>query len=134
VTVAVQGSCRHDVLAGAWLDPYTGRVLRFDDLKDPNQAQAIPIDHIVPLAEAHRSGADTWDEQRRTAFANDPANLLTVDAGANAEKGDQDPARWRPVRTSWCAYAIAWISVKDRWQLAVDDAERAALVTMLAAC
>ena len=55
--VAQQDACDHDVLAGTWHDPYTGRTLRFTDLKDLGQAEAIQIDHIVPLAEAWVSGA-----------------------------------------------------------------------------
>ena len=55
--VAQQDACDHDVLAGTWHDPYTGRTLRFTDLKDLSQAEAIQIDHVVPLAEAWVSGA-----------------------------------------------------------------------------
>jgi hypothetical protein len=47
-----QGRCDHDVLGGTWVDPYTGRTLTFADLKEPHQAQAIQIDHVVPLSEA----------------------------------------------------------------------------------
>jgi len=50
VTVATHGSCRHDVLAGSWLDPNTGRLLHFDDLKDPTQSQAITINHLVSVS------------------------------------------------------------------------------------
>src|SRR5690625_1817159 len=32
-------------LAGTWHDPYTGETLTFDDLTDPDQAQALQIDH-----------------------------------------------------------------------------------------
>ena len=56
-TVGRQDGCDHDVLAGTWHDPYTGRTLRFTDLKDLGQAEAIQIDHVVPLAEAWVSGA-----------------------------------------------------------------------------
>src|SRR5690606_10803481 len=69
--VQVQHSCPHDVLAGTWIDPYSGKNLVFDDLKDPRQAQAIQIDHVVPLAEAWLSGAHAWTAERRVQFAND---------------------------------------------------------------
>ena len=49
VTVADQDACDHDVLAGSWIDPYTGVTLTFDDLKDLSQAEAIQIDHVVPF-------------------------------------------------------------------------------------
>ncbi len=134
-TVAPQGECDHDVLAGSWDDPYTGLVLTFDDLKDTDQAQALQIDHLVPLSEAHQSGADRWDAQRRLEFANDQDNLLAVDGPANNRKGDSDPAEWMPpYEPSHCAYAVIWVEVKDTWSLGVDAAERAALKSLLRSC
>ncbi len=85
--VAQQGACDHDVLAGTWHDPYTGRILRFTDLKDLSQAEAIQIDHVVPLAEAWVSGAAGWSHDRREAFANDLHELLAVDGPTNDEQG-----------------------------------------------
>ena len=90
--VAQQGSCDHDVLAGTWHDPYTGRTLRFTDLKDLGQAEAIQIDHVVPLAEAWVSGARRWSTRKRETFANDLRELLAVDGPTNMGKGDGDPA------------------------------------------
>ncbi len=132
--VARQGRCDHDVIAGAWVDPYTGRTLRFDDLKIPAQARAIQIDHVVPLAEAWVSGASVWPDARRRAFANDLAELLAVDGPANASKGDGDPAAWRPKKAYQCDYARRWISVKAAWVLAIDKSERRALRQMLSFC
>ena len=134
VTVAQQGSCDHDVLAGTWVDPYTGASLVFDDLKDLHQADAIQIDHVVPLAEAWRSGASRWSDQRRRRFANDRTELLAVDGPTNASKGDGDPAAWRPRKAYQCTYAIRWITVKTRWHLDVDSSERRALGEMLDFC
>lgn len=98
----------------------------------------LDVDHLVPLAEAWRSGAADWDAGRRRAFANDledPDALLAVTASSNREKADQDPANWRPPRREqWCWYAGAWIRVKASWHLTVDPAERDALVSMLARC
>jgi hypothetical protein len=132
--VARQGACDHDVLAGTWHDPYTGRTLRFTDLKDLHQAEAIQIDHVVPLAEAWVSGANTWSTARREAFANDLGELLAVDGPTNMAKGDDDPAAWRPRQGYQCAYARRWISVKARYHLAVDVSERSALEQMLRSC
>jgi hypothetical protein len=131
---AQQGGCDHDVLAGTWVDPYTGRTLAFTDLKDPHQAQAIQIDHLVPLAEAWASGASRWDEDRRKEFANDLAELLAVDGPTNASKGDDDPAAWRPRKAFQCTYAVRWINTKSRWRLAVDRPEKRALREMLDFC
>lgn len=134
VQVQQQGSCDHDVLAGTWVDPYTGRTLTFDDLKDLSQAQAIQIDHVVPLAEAWVSGAASWPEDRRKEFANDLPGLLAVDGPANASKGSGDPAAWRPRKAYQCAYAERWITVKASWDLAVDDSEERALRELLGYC
>lgn len=133
-TVAPQGRCPHDVLAGTWLDPYTGAALVFTDLKQQSQAQALQIDHVVPLAEAWLSGASAWDEPRLEQFANDVDGLLAVDGRANAAKGADDPAAWRPVKEYQCSYATRWVAVKHRWQLSVDAIEVAALTEMLGFC
>lgn len=129
-----QGRCDHDVLAGTWVDPYTGRRLVFTDLKEPRQAQAIQIDHVVPLSEAWRSGASGWSPDRRRVFANDLGNLLAVDGPTNMSKSDDDPAGWRPRKGFQCAYAARWIETKARWSLAADDSERRALEEMLGYC
>lgn len=132
--VEQQGACDHDVLAGQWRDPYTGRLLVFDDLKDLGQAQAIQIDHVVPLGEAWASGAWRWSEERREQYANHLPGLLAVDGPTNASKSDDDPAAWRPRQSYQCRYALRWIQVKDTWELTVDTSERNALAQMLDAC
>ena len=133
-TVGSQGACDHDVLAGTWHDPYTGRTLVFADLKDPSQAEAIQIDHVVPLAEAWVSGASGWTSDRRKLFANDLHELLAVDGPTNMSKGDGDPAAWRPRQGYQCAYARRWIAVKTTWHLTVDPTEVTALRDMLGNC
>lgn len=133
-TVQAQGACPHDVLAGTWIDPYSGTTLIFDDLKDPRQAQAVQIDHVVPLAEAWTSGAHAWTPGRRERFANDLTVLVASDGPTNASKGASDPAAWRPKAAFQCSYATHWIDVKHRWTLAVDASEARALTEMLATC
>lgn len=132
--VGVQGRCDHDVLAGTWVDPYTGRRHVLDDLKDRSQAQAVQIDHIVPLAEAWVSGAAAWSDDQRRAYANDVGVLLAVDGATNASKGAADPAAWRPRKGYQCTYAVRWIAIKTTWMLSVDPSERAALGAMLTFC
>ncbi len=132
--VETQGACDHDVVAGTWHDPYTGRTLTFTDLKDLRQAEAIQIDHVVPLAEAWVSGARRWNRTRRETFANDLDELLAVDGPTNMSKGDGDPASWRPRRGYQCTYARRWIAVKTRYHLAVDGSEKSALDQMLGLC
>ncbi len=56
-----------------------------------------------------------------------------VEGSGNEQKGDKDPARWRPPdRARWATYARGWVTVKAAWGLTVDIAERAALEAMLA--
>lgn len=131
---APQGRCEHDVLAGTWVDPYDGTEVTLDELKHPAQARAIQIDHVVPLAEAWRSGASAWDEARRRHFANDLSVLVAATGRTNASKSDHDPAAWRPRAEFQCTYALRWITVKAAYDLAVDDSERRALNEMLKGC
>jgi hypothetical protein len=134
VTVGRQGACDHDVLAGTWNDPYTGRRLVMTDLKDPAQAMAVQIDHVVPLAEAWVSGARSWSPGRRERFASSLGVLLAVDGPTSQSKGDSDPAGWRPRLSYQCAYAERWLRVKSAWHLAADPSEVRALQDMLATC
>ncbi|MFT4187180.1 MAG: HNH endonuclease family protein [Aeromicrobium sp.] len=134
VVVGRQRACDHDVLAGTWTDPYNGTVVTLDDLKNPSQAQAVQIDHIVALAEAWRSGAAEWTDDQRRLYANDLDNLVAAHGPTNAGKGSYDPASWRPKQQFQCEYATTWIAVKRRWDLAADASEVAALADMLATC
>jgi len=116
-----------DVESGRWLDPYTKRT--YTDPLD------IDIDHLVPLANAYRSGAFGWDEAERERYANDPDNLLSVEDNANQEKGDKGPEAWKPPnRAIWCSYARRWIGVKSGYALTINPQEKAALREMLATC
>jgi hypothetical protein len=116
------------------VDPYTGARLAFTDLKDLHQAQAIQIDHVVPLAEAWVSGASTWTAAKRARYANDLRVLVASSGPVNASKGSYDPAAWRPKAAYQCGYATRWIQIKHRWRLAVDSSEVAALEDMLGRC
>lgn len=106
------------VAAGRWNDPYTGKV--FTDASD------LDIDHLVPLAWAHAHGADTWDAQKRLAFANWAPNLFPVDASVNREKGADGPLHWLPPRTEYrCEYILRFERVVLTWGLEFTPEERA---------
>ena len=68
----VDDRCRTTL--GRWRSLYDGATT--DDPAD------LQVDHVVPLADAWRSGAAGWTPERRLAFANDltsPDALLAVD-------------------------------------------------------
>ena len=121
-------ACR--VATGRWLAPFTGAVIT-----DPGK---LDIDHMVPLANAHRSGGWDWPRDRKRAYADfldAPVHLVAVTASANRSKGSRGPDEWRPLDPGyWCAYARNWISIKQRWELAATSAEFAALGDMVATC
>ena len=58
----------------------------------------VDIDHVVPLANAWRSGASAWTTDKREDFANDldRPQLVAVSPTSNRAKGDQDPSTWKP--------------------------------------
>lgn len=122
------GNCT--VTAGVWNDPYTG--LTFTNPAD------LDIDHMVPLADAHRSGGWQWTADQKHGYANDlahPQTLIAVDDGTNSSKGDKSPDVWLPPNVPYrCTYAIEWIAVKVTWTLTVTASERATLNTVLAGC
>ncbi len=128
VTFKSDERCR--VATGNWTGPYTGT-----EVDDPSR---LDVDHMVPLANAHRSGGWAWDRDRKAAFANDlefPGHLIATTASANRAKGADGPEDWRPPdRGYWCKYATDWITIKDRWELTATEREFQALEEMLATC
>ncbi|MFJ4518922.1 HNH endonuclease family protein [Streptomyces sp. NPDC088770] len=121
------GECR--AVSGRWTSAY-------DDKKFTN-ASDLDIDHMVPLANAWRSGASEWSQEKRKAFANDLTHpqLLAVSAASNRSKGDQGPDEWQPPsKPYWCTYARAWVSVKATYELSVTATEKNTLTEMLGTC
>lgn len=122
--VSTDSACK--ATGGTWRSLY-------DDTTFTN-ASDLDIDHMVPLAEAWGSGANTWTDSEREQFANDLAipQLIAVSASSNRSKSDQDPAEWQPPASGWrCEYARSWIQVKHQYDLEVDSAEKSALTGML---
>jgi hypothetical protein len=118
-----------NVVGGTWKSAYDDKMLTA-----PIQAD---IDHVVPLANAWRSGAAAWTTAKREDFANDldDPQLVAVSASSNRSKGDQDPSTWKPPSTDdWCHYAESWIAVKTHWQLTTTAQEKSALADMLEKC
>lgn len=132
--VGRQGGCDHDVLAGTWVDPYTGASITLTDAKQQAQAESVQIDHIVPLSVAWRYGASTWTDAERLQFANDLRDLVASGGASNQAKGGADASQWRPFRPAQCGYAVRYIVVKAAYSLATDSSEKRALSDMLATC
>jgi hypothetical protein len=119
-TVTVDGSCR--ATSGRWSSEYDGVW--------SSNASDFDIDHMVPLYDAWRSGANGWTTAQRRDFANDvrAPQLWAVTASSNRSKGDRDPSAWMPPRTAiHCDYVKSWVNVKYRYNLSVTSAERSAI-------
>ncbi|MCX5343854.1 HNH endonuclease family protein [Streptomyces atratus] len=125
--VTQDSSCA--AVSGSWYSEYDGATW--------TAASDLDIDHMVPLAEAWRSGASSWTTAQRQAYANDLTRpqLIAVTDNVNQSKGDQDPASWLPSRTAYrCTYVRAWVHVKHYYNLSVDSAEKSALQSVLNGC
>ncbi|WP_431039102.1 HNH endonuclease family protein [Streptomyces sp. P6-2-1] len=125
--VEQNSSC--SAVSGTWKSPYDGATW--------TAASDVDIDHVVPLAEAWRSGASSWTTAQRQALANDLTRpqLVAVTDNVNQSKGDKDPAAWMPPLASYgCMYARMWVQVKHYYDLNVDSAEKTALQGALKGC
>lgn len=125
--VQTDGDCK--AVSGTWVSAYDGATW--------TSASKLDIDHVVPLSEAWKSGASKWTTAHRREFANDltHAQLIAVTNSVNRAKGDKDPAKWLPPKTSYhCEYARMWVWVKHVYDLTADSAEKSALKKILDAC
>ncbi|MGW5174464.1 HNH endonuclease family protein [Streptomyces sp. NPDC004082] len=111
-------------------DPYTGKDVAF-----ARGRSQVDIDHIVALSDAWQKGAQKWEASKRIALANDPLNLLAVDASTNRSKGDGDTATWLPPNKRYrCTYVAAQVAVKRKYDLWVTGAEKSAMKRVLSGC
>lgn len=114
---------------GSWTSPYDGETW--------TETSDVDIDHMVPLAQAWRSGASEWTQEKRQQLANDLdiAQLLAVTDNVNQSKGDKDPAEWLPPKSDYhCTYARMWVWVKHEYKMTADSAEKTALTKALGTC
>ena len=128
VTFETDRKCR--VETGQWFGAFTGAYV--DDPGD------LDIDHMVPLKNAHLSGAWSWNPSMKEEYANylgEENHLIAVTAGANRSKGARGPEEWMPSNQGyWCEYATDWAEIKAWWELTMTDAEAEAVVEMLQRC
>lgn len=130
-TKSLSGSCR--VLAGELANPYLGNSISF--VRGAATSALVQIDHVVALADAWQTGAQQLTTAQRVSLANDPINLLAVDAKSNDQKGAGDAATWLPANKSFrCEYVARQVSVKATYGLWVTAAEHDAIARVLAAC
>jgi hypothetical protein len=124
------GNCK--VISGQLQDPFSGKLLQFDlNLAASN----IDIDHVVSLSNAWQTGAAYFDKERRQMFANDPLNLLAVDARLNRQKGDGDAATWLPPSKGFrCEYVARQVAVKYKYKLWITPPEKSAIIKILDKC
>lgn len=96
-------------------DPYTGSPLSPAD---------VEIDHILPVSAAWDLGAHRWDQAARSAFYNDPANLIAVSSAVNQAKGNKLPSEWMPPRRrARCAYGHRLVAVAKHYALPLPAAD-----------
>ncbi|MCM0620115.1 HNH endonuclease family protein [Nocardioides bruguierae] len=124
--VTVGAGC--SLSGGRWYSYYDGV-----SWYDPSD---VDIDHMVPLAEAWGSGAWSWSDATREAYANDLGDyrtLVGVTDNVNQSKSDRDVAEWLPAQQQ-CRYLREWTAVKHRWGLSVDATEKAAMTDLASTC
>ena len=132
------------VATGTLADPYTGKSIDFTkDIytggkKVGGDSMAVQIDHVVSLKSAWVSGAHSWTQEQRVAFANDPANLIASDGPTNGSKNAKSASEWMPSDAGNaaynCTYATKYVDVLVKYDLTASTADLGALRKVLATC
>jgi flagellar motor protein MotB len=118
------------VESGVLVDPFSNTEINF--VRGQKTSMLVQIDHVVSLSNAWQTGIFQSSIKERTAFANDPINLLAVKGSLNSQKGDGDAATWLPPHKPFrCKYVALQISVKAKYGLWVTRAEQEAMVRIL---
>ena len=121
------------ILSGVLKDPYSGESINF--VRGVVTSMEVQIDHVVALSNAWQTGAFKLTLKERTAFANDPLNLLAVKGRLNSQKGDGDAATWLPPLKSYrCDYVSRQVAVKIKYKLWFTAPEKEAIVRILKSC
>lgn len=151
-----------DSYAGFWLESWPGCKWAYYSTTQPDQCEGgveTGYDLLVPIKEAHRSGAWLWDSSekipvlqltgrhtpdyasfsyhgnRQQGFYFNPDNVHVMPVAEKRAKGEHDPSEWAPEGEAVrCRYATDWLEIKNEYDLSVDQAEYEALRGMLADC
>lgn len=116
------------ISGGKWLSSYDGKSI--------TNASQLDVDHLVPLAEAWRSGAWAWTPKQRQDYANDLGDkraLIAVTLTTNRSKSDRDISDWVP-KVNPCEYVKNWIAIKVRYSLTYDAKEASSLMSYFDTC
>ena len=104
------------VKSGQWNDFYYNEMI--------TTAKDADIDHVVPLKHANDIGGESWSEDQKEQFANDPDNLIITNKTYNRQKGAKTIAQWLPVNRDYaCKYVARWFKVKQKYNLPVSKEE-----------
>lgn len=99
-----------EIVSSKMISPYSGKIIY--------KASDIDIDHVVPLKFAWTHGADKWSKEKRIQFANDPANLLSVEASLNRQKGSKGLTQWLPPKNQ-CQYILRFERIYKKYKLEI---------------
>ena len=111
----------------------TGRDITFN--RDEGTDVLVQIDHVVALLDAWQTGAQQWDQAKRTRLANDPLDLLAVDGKANRKKKASNVASWLPSNKDFrCDYVTRVVKVKAKYELWMIQAEHDEAYRVLSKC
>lgn len=131
-------------------DPYTGETEQ--KMISSDFSKMLDGEHIVALEDVMLSGAFLWDSgsipkvedksvssdafERRQQIANDPLNVIMVDAGENRSKGSKDASDWLvPENPEYkCEYITRQVEVKAKYGLGVSKAEKKTMDKVLTGC
>ena len=129
--IVVREKTRNCVIeSGILEDPYSGEKIEFQ--RGEKTSALVQIDHVVALSNAWQTGIFQATTKVRTAFANDPLNLMAVKGSLNSQKGDGDAATWLPPNKAFrCTYVARQINVKFKYGLWVTKAEKEAMARIL---
>ena len=102
------------VIAGKWISSFTGETIY--------NASDIDIDHVVPLKWSWNHGANNWPKDKRVMFANDPANLISVELRLNRQKGAKGLDEWLPPKNQ-CQYIVRFLRVSKKYGIQLSSSE-----------
>lgn len=122
------GKLRVDTVnSGEWVDPYSGKSI--------TSASELDIDHIIPLKYAAENGGQSWSEDKKEIFANDPDNLLATSAKENRSKGAKGPSDYMPPYKAYrCQYAKSFVGVASKYDLSIQKNDSDVLNKTLSDC